>query len=112
MGPQLNATRCADLETAVAERRHSTILDRHSEAERFERPGRGEPTAPCAPRPRAERPRRLPAGRSGSEAAGVVRSSRRVVPGGGSKPKASLLTGLSPMAVSDRQAFEIRRGRE
>jgi hypothetical protein len=56
---QLNTSRCADLETVVAERRCSPIQERRSETERLERPGRGEPTAPCAPRPRAEGPRRL-----------------------------------------------------
>jgi hypothetical protein len=79
---QLNTSRCADLETVVAERRYSPIQERRSETERLERPGRGEQTAPCAPRRRAEGPRRLPVCRSGSEAAGVGHLSRRVIPGG------------------------------
>jgi hypothetical protein len=93
MGPQLNATRWADLKTALAVERPSSETETRVETAPLEQPVRGEPTRPRAPRSLAEHPRGLPEGRGGSERAGVGRSSGGVVPGGGSKTMALWLTG-------------------
>jgi hypothetical protein len=58
MGPQLNATRWADLETGLAEQqyRRTSDVELPRQGRAIRAIGAGEPKAPHAPRPRVERP--------------------------------------------------------